>query len=340
MRPEDVRIRRARRGDESALLELLRVSMGEDAVAWTPAFWRWKHEANPFGPSAVLVAEAEGQLVGLRAFMRWTWRSAGQEVPAVRAVDTATHPDWRGQGLFKRLTLQLRDEMAEEGVAFVFNTPNAQSRPGYLKMGWSLVGKPTLWVRPVQPVRLARSLRREGLAGEEGEPPVVDAMPVAEALARPVVYPIVEAAANGDAAYHTASRMDYLRWRYAEVPGFTYYAAARGEGARGALLMMRARQRGAVRELRICDLIVGPTTEARRNARVLLGRVARVADVDVVIVMRPPALPAHVLVQAGYLPAPHTGPILTTYPLPAAAGLPDPCRLARWSASVGDLELF
>ena len=155
--PDDLHIRRATASDEAALLELLRVSMGEDAVPWTSAYWRWKHEANPFGASPVLVAEADGRFVALRAFMRWTWQSGDRAVPAVRAVDTATHPDYRGRGLFKRLTLRLRDEMEAEGIGFVFNTPNAQSRPGYLKMGWSLVGKPTLWVRPVQPVRLARA---------------------------------------------------------------------------------------------------------------------------------------------------------------------------------------
>ena len=336
---DDVTIRRATRGDEEAILDLVRVSLGEGAIPRTLDYWRWKHEANPFGRSAVLVAQAEGRLVALRAFMRWMWRSGGEAVPAVRAVDTATHPDYRGQGLFKRLTLRLRDEMNDEGVAFVFNTPNAQSRPGYLKMGWSLVGKPTLWVRPVRPVRLARALRHEGLGGDEGEPPVVDAERASDALTLSVVRAIVEAAASGGTAYHTVPSLEYLRWRYADVPGFAYYAAARGEGAGGALLVMRARRRGALRELRVCDVVVGPTAEARRNARVLLGRLPRVANVDVVLGMRPHGISAGTLAGAGYFPAPRTGPILTVYPL-VAAGLPDPRTLAHWQPQVGSIELF
>ena len=336
---DDLLIRRATPEDEPALLELLRVSMGEDAVAWTPAYWRWKHAANPFGASPVLVAEDSGRLVALRAFMRWTWRSAGQDVTAVRAVDTATHPDYRGQGLFKRLTLRLRDEMNDEGVAFVFNTPNAQSRPGYLKMGWSLVGKPTLWVRPVRPVRLARALRHEGLGGDEGEPPAVDAVRAADALALPRVQSVIEAAVSGAGAYHTAPTPMYLRWRYAEIPGFTYHMAARGEGAGGALVVFRSRQRGALRELRVCELVVGPTVEARRNGRVLLGRLAGAADVDVVIALRRAGVAAGVLGGAGYVPVPRTGPIVTAYPLNVAEGL-DPTVLGSWGASIGDLELF
>ena len=336
---DDVTIRRATRGDEEAILDLVRVSLGEGTIPRTLDYWRWKHEANPFGRSAILVAEAEGQLVALRAFMRWTWRSAGQDVATVRAVDTATHPEYRGQGLFKRLTMRLRDEMNDEGVAFVFNTPNAQSRPGYLKMGWSLVGKPTLWVRPVRPVRLARALRHEGLSGDEGEPPAVDAERAGKALALPVVRSIVEAAGSGGAAYHTAPTLEYLRWRYADVPSFVYYAAARGEGASGALLVMRARRRGALRELRVCDLVVGPTAAARRHARVLLGRLPRVADVDIVLGMRTHGISAGALAGTSYFPAPRTGPLLTAYPL-NAAGLPDPRTLAHWQPQVGALELF
>ena len=67
----------------------------------------------------------------------------------LRAVDTATHPEHQGKGIFKKLTLQLIDEAAKQGYDFIFNTPNAQSTPGYLKMGWKRWGKVPLWIHPV-----------------------------------------------------------------------------------------------------------------------------------------------------------------------------------------------
>jgi len=311
--------------------------MGEEAVAWSSAYWRWKHDANPFGPSPVLVAEDAGRLVGLRAFMRWAWRSGGAVAPALRAVDTATHPDYRGRGLFTRLTLQLRTEVEAEGAAFVFNTPNAQSRPGYLKMGWTLVGRPTLWMRVVRPARFARAFR----GGEEGEAPPVEAPPAAEVLRRAGVGALVAVATGGTTArLHTPLSLEYLRWRYADVPGFAYHALSRGEGAGGALVVLRARRRGALRELRLCDVVVGPTPEAVRNARLLLREAPRLADVDVVLAMAGEGLLRRALPAAGFVPAPRTGPILTVYPLSAAAGLPDPRRLASWQPSIGALELF
>ena len=43
--------------------------------------------------------------------------------------------------MFTKLTMHGLAAMQADGVDFVFNTPNSQSRPGYLKMGWREVGR-------------------------------------------------------------------------------------------------------------------------------------------------------------------------------------------------------
>ncbi len=40
-------------------------------------------------------------MIGFRTFLRWEFEDAGRVVRAVRAVDTATHPDHRGRGIFR-----------------------------------------------------------------------------------------------------------------------------------------------------------------------------------------------------------------------------------------------
>ena len=88
----------------------------------------------------------------------------------MRAVDTATHPEYQGRGIFTRLTHAALDELEREGVAFVFNTPNDQSRPGYLKMGWDVVGRLPVLVRPRSVRRALRMLRARTPAGRWSEP--------------------------------------------------------------------------------------------------------------------------------------------------------------------------
>ena len=78
-------IRPYRDEDEPAVLSLLSASLGAGpAGARPPEFFRWKHLENPFGRSFMLVAESEGQVVGLRAFMRWEFTAGDRSFRAVR----------------------------------------------------------------------------------------------------------------------------------------------------------------------------------------------------------------------------------------------------------------
>ncbi len=157
-----LQVRAGASADTDRILELVRLSLGEGVIPRAREYWEWKHHANPFGHSPVLLAEADGELVGLRVFMRWEWSAGSQRLRAVRAVDTATHPAWQGQGIFSRLTRALVQQMTDEGVHFIFNTPNEKSRPGYLKMGWRALGRTDLWIRPLHPLHLLRTLAKRG----------------------------------------------------------------------------------------------------------------------------------------------------------------------------------
>src|SRR5262249_20381845 len=129
----ELTIRRAGPEDESAVLELLAASLGWKRDETFETFFAWKHERNPFGPSPAWVAVDAGRVVGFRTFLQWQFEHPdGRPRRAVRAVDTATAPDYQGRGVFRRLTLHAVDELREDGIDFVFNTPNAKSRPGYL----------------------------------------------------------------------------------------------------------------------------------------------------------------------------------------------------------------
>jgi GNAT superfamily N-acetyltransferase len=134
-------VREANQEDIDSIIVLLQASLGESLLKKSAEIWNFKHVINPFGESTVLLAEEDSELIGVRAFMNWRWQCGNQVWNAYRAVDTATHPNHQGKGIFKKLTLQALDKIHENGDCFVFNTPNDQSRPGYLKMGWQEVDK-------------------------------------------------------------------------------------------------------------------------------------------------------------------------------------------------------
>lgn len=352
-----IEARRARPEDRRAVLALVAETFGSGGLVDDAAFWSWKHERSPFGPSPCLVAEADGRLVALRVFLPWRFGCGGREVRAVRAVDTATHPEHRGRGLFRRLTLQLADELAAEGVAFVFNTPNRYSLPGYLEMGWRSMGRLPVWVRPRWPLRLVRAVLAPGPSSDEADPLPADAAGGVGALLEepelPTLLAAVAARARADGRYSTPRTPEYLRWRYADVPRLAYGARwrlagrpARGEGS--AALIYRRKLRRGLRELMVAEVLADGAEGSREAARLLRGLIDETgADVATALAARGTA-EAAALSRAGFLRLPGVGPRLVVRPLtrdgaPGEAGerhAPHPTDRRSFRPALGDLELF
>lgn len=321
-------VRRASSSDVPAIIALAERSLQWEKDDPNEAFFRWKHLENPAGRSAMWVAVDGGEIVGLRAFLRWRWQSVdGSVIESVRAVDTATRPDHQGRGIFTDLTLTGVDALRDEGVSFVFNTPNDKSRPGYLKMGWQVVGRVPLSLRLLsmagtRRLRGARSAADKWSALTHVGELAADAFADAAALSE-----LLESQPVGD-RMSTERTPEYLRWRYGFEP-LGYRILLAGSSVGDGFAAYRLRRRGGAVELTLCDVVVpGNRTSDRRR---LVSEVARCAGGDY-------------LVQAGgalvgpgpAVRAPGFGPVLTWRAL-ADARRP---TIGAWRLSLGDVELF
>jgi hypothetical protein len=176
------------------------------------------------------------------------------------------------------MTLESIDELRAGGVDFVFNTPNEQSRPGYLKMGWQEVGRLSAAVRPSGGRALGRMLRsrvpadRWSRATQAGDP-------AARVLAEPGVRQLLDQLAP-PRGLRTHRSVDYLRWRYSFEP-LAYRALAAGDDATRGIAIFRIRRRGSAEEVALCELLV-PAGDTRAE-RELERSVARVSGGDYVI---------------------------------------------------------
>ena len=318
-------VRHFRDEDEPQVLELLRAALGTGPIgARTPELFAWKHRDGPFGPSLMLVAEQGERIVGFRAFMRWRFRAGDRTLAAVRAVDTATHPDHQGQGVFSRLTSAAVDSLRGE-ADLVFNTPNSRSLPGYLKLGWRVAGTMPVRVRPGRPWRRARR-------------PAVEAESAATALADAgAVSSLLDEAGELDGRLATPRDPAYLRWRYTGLPQLDYRALRESEGGRlRGLALFRVRRRGRLREAALAELIVAPDGGA--TARRLLRRLGRAVAVDHFTCCPPPGGTAdRAARRRGFLRVPR-GPTLAVRPLADLS--PDPTERRSWALSLGDLEVL
>jgi hypothetical protein len=257
--------------------------------------------------------------------MRWAFRIGHEHITAVRAVDTATHPRAQGRGLFRALTLQGVEDLTAAGVDWVFNTPNQQSAPGYLSMGWQRLGKLPMAIRPVLKgvPRLVFARHPANLwsvatsAGDDARSVLEDEAGVEE---------LVAATFPGADSLCTDRTADFLRWRYGGGP-VAYRALLSGATIRGGVVFFRLRRRGPATEAVIADVLI-PGGDGRVEGRLCRQALqSSAADYGVGIgCVRPPR----------WIPVPAGGPLLTW----RALARTEPPALGAWNLSTGDIELF
>ncbi|TCK84928.1 GNAT family N-acetyltransferase [Albibacterium bauzanense] len=229
---DTMQIRKANSEDIPKIIELLKISLGESLIPKSEKLWRWKHIDNPFGASTVLLAEENEQIIGLRAFMNWEWKDQDQSYKTVRAVDTATHPAHQGKGIFKNLTLKGLEEI-KQNTAFVFNTPNQKSKPGYLKMGWEEQGRMPIQLK-INPFAFKGKIPLELFSW--------NGLKLSDKLFE-----------NPGPGIQTNYSRAYFEWRYSANPMFDYQFLTDNDSY---LIVYRYKQHKFGVELRIVDFLV------------------------------------------------------------------------------------
>lgn len=309
-------LRNATASDSLSIIELLKVSLGESLIPKSAKLWNWKHLDNPFGKSPVIVAEEDGKLLGVRAFLKWEFLEDKKVYRACRAVDTATHPDHQGKGIFKKLTLSLIEDIKKEGIDLLFNTPNSKSSSGYLKMGWEKWGK--------LPLKLNFHIHQTRAKEEEPN----DWNQVSELIEK------IENSEQNGPGVHTRMVNGFLNWRYRDNPLFHYQYLSDAENY---LLVYRIKDGKLGREFRICDFFTtkdlsGTMDKQLRNE--LNNRIkksgCRFSSYSGL------TYPNQEIIDLGIIPILKIGPIVTLRNVQEDC---IPMKLS-WGWSLGDLEVF
>lgn len=324
---DELEVRAIVPADWPGVLALLELAMG-----WVPdghhgPFLAWKHQQNVFGPSPGWVALDGGDVVGFRAFLRWDFESGTECVRAVRAVDTATHPQHRGRGIFSRLTRLALKELSADGFSFVFNTPNHQSGPGYLKMGWETVGRLPVWFRPRRPGSLVAMARARVPAGKWSVPTSAG-VGATEVLADHDAMERLLGAMAGGEGLRTRRTPAFLAWRYGFAP-LAYRAILAGPSVEDGVVVFRLRQRGPAIEAAVCEVLV-PGGD-RSGTTALLKEVVVASGADYAV-----RLGGAGVARLGFLPLPRQGPTLMWRGLAASRMPPSD----EWQLGLGDVELL
>lgn len=346
----DLRICRYNAEAISEVLKLVKVTLGnEGAVRKTEAFWRWKHEDNHFGSSYGLYArdEAQALAVGLRVLMRWQFRTlVGEVLRAVRAVDTATHPAYQRLGIFSKLTRQAVDDLKRDGVDLIFNTPNARSLPGYLKMGWQVVAKWPLYIRVLKPARMLTRRLKSVPASQQlikFEAFFVPGIMTWPAFAERYKKDIPDLVQNWEQqrrqiGFRTLRDFNYIQWRYGRHPQLTYgfYPFEHSDRLAG-FAILRPNWRYGWQEIVLTELFLRQP-DIKLGRRFLKRLIQQLCGDYLVTHFSAPTFERALLRRAGFLQVPKQGMTFTVNPLSPRSQ--SALAAAAWDLTLGDLEIF
>ncbi len=210
----------------------------------------------------------------------------------------------------------LIEEIKKEGIDLIFNTPNAKSSPGYLKMGWESWGR--------LPLKLDFHLGASGAS----IPSTADWRALGPLIDK------LESSMSQGSDLLTRLIPGYLRWRYEAIPLFPYQYISDGESY---LLVYRIKEGKMGREFRICELFFTREPDkamSKELKRALAERIksfgARFSSISGL------SYPKQKVLGMGLLPVIRIGPLVT---LRQVSDDFHP-HSQDWNWTLGDLEVF
>lgn len=102
---------------------------------YTKALFEKKYINNIFGKSVVEVVYLDDKPVAARGL----WRNDIDGKEAYQPGDTCVTEVCRGKGIFTEMTKRSIAMLPSDAI--IYNFPNQNSYPGYMKMGWKLIGE-------------------------------------------------------------------------------------------------------------------------------------------------------------------------------------------------------
>ena len=110
------------------------------AAQFTPAYLTWQYVRNPAGPAVGFNAFAGETLAAHYVTLPIRVQLDGRACKGLLSLNTATHPEHQGKGLFTRLADATYQYAASQGYELVVGVANANSTPGFTrKLGFQLV---------------------------------------------------------------------------------------------------------------------------------------------------------------------------------------------------------
>jgi GNAT superfamily N-acetyltransferase len=118
---KEIEVRLYQSGEEKDIVELLSLAYETYRKLENPLdYWKWKFQDTPLG-SIIRVAKLDDKIVGVGHGLLFNIKIGEEILLGHNSVDVATHPDYRGMGVFSRINELNQKVREEKGAKFVYS---------------------------------------------------------------------------------------------------------------------------------------------------------------------------------------------------------------------------
>ena len=119
-------IREYHENDEEQIVPLLEQVFpgwpGFDLTCSTIDHWKWKNLDTPLGEAPIIVAEKDGQIIGVDHGSFLCVKIGDEVCLCEHSTDLATHQDFRGMGVFTRINRMKQEKIHEYNTCIAYGT--------------------------------------------------------------------------------------------------------------------------------------------------------------------------------------------------------------------------
>ena len=261
-----------REDDEYKLFELASIMYPQATLQmdeWVKR-WRWWYQQNPAGEGLIRLAEVNDRIVGQHMMAPLKVMVNGHVTTYCMGMEAMTHPDFRRQGMFKRLTEEVFADAEKRGIYVQTGMPNKLSGAQYAKIqGWFKVASINVAIKPLNWQKVIGFKIKNKVLGQiittgakllydrsfSSHLPKIHGLTFHKITIFDQKFDHLWNKISGRSPIMTVRDSQYLNWRF-NIPGQRYsiYSAEQGQQVRGYIVIGERPLRNA-RVGHIADLV-------------------------------------------------------------------------------------
>lgn len=132
--------------------------------------YEWLFEMNPYNKNGnmMYLLKEGNKVIGCDGLIPNELYVKGKTLLAAHSVKSMTHPDYKKQGIFRKMTENSCERGKQDGVDVVIGLANDQSYPAYQRFGWPTLFEKEVYVKPILITNILKRRIKAGILASIG----------------------------------------------------------------------------------------------------------------------------------------------------------------------------